>query len=472
MGIELDFVFHPRSVAVVGASTSPNQGNDFFRFLLNHPFKGSLYPVNPNAEEIEGVTAYATVEDIPGPVDYVISAIPATRVLQLVDQCARKGVKAIHFYTARMRETGLEEGIKLEEQLLRRAREAGIRLIGPNCMGLYYPKEGLTFKPGFPSELGPVAVISQSGGNTAQIVNLAAARGVRFSKVISYGNATDLNESDYMDYLAEDPETEVIAAYIEGITEGRRFFDVLRRTAGRKPVIILKGGRTQAGTKAVASHTASLAGSQEVWEAMCRQAGAISVSSMDDLTDLMVAFRFLQPAAGIQVGLGGGGGGVSVQSADACEEAGLRVIPLPQDLQEELKARDPVYWHWIGNPIDSSILGAGAFTLRYIMQLMADHPAFDLLICALDEHFSLNRPEDVPRTKQTVESFVQIGQQSPKPLAVVLGADLPRTEWKRQAMAEIREMCVQADLPVFPTIGRAARAIKRFVDYHLWRTEA
>ena len=197
----------------------------------------------------------------------------------------------------------------------------------------------------------------------------------------------------------------------------------------------------------------------------------MSVSSMDELTDLMVAFRFLRPASGVQVGLGGAGGGMSVQSADACEEAGLRVIPLPQDLQEELKARDPVYWDWIGNPIDVSILGAGTFTLRYIMQLMADHPAFDLLICALDEHFSLNRPEDVPRTRQTVESFVHIGRQSPKPLAVVMGADLPRTEWKRQAMAEMREMCIQANLPVFPTIGRAARAIRRFVDYHLWRTE-
>ena len=309
-----------------------------------------------------------------GPVDYVISAIPATRALQLVDQCARKGVKVIHFYTARMKETGSDEGIRLEAELLRRARGAGIRLIGPNCMGMYYPKEGITFKPGFPSESGPVAAISQSGGNSAQIVNLAAARGVRFSKVLSYGNATDLDESDLLDYLAEDPETEIVAAYMEGVKDGRRFFEVLRRTTPTKPVIILKGGRTQAGAKAIASHTASLASSGEVWEAMCRQAGALSVSSMDELIDMMVAFRFMRPAYGTRVGLGGGGGGMSVQSADAFEEAGLSVVPLPTDIQEELKARDPVNWEWIGNPIDVSILGAGPFNFRDILQMMADHP--------------------------------------------------------------------------------------------------
>ena len=471
MGIELDYVFHPSSVAVVGASTSANQGNDFFRFMLGHPFKGALHPINPNAEEIEGVSCFPSVEDVPGPVDYVISAIPATRALQLVDQCARKGVKVIHFYTARMKETGSEEGILLEDELLRRARRAGIRLIGPNCMGMYYPKEGLTFKPGFPTESGPVAAISQSGGNSAQIVNLAAARGVRFSKVLSYGNATDLDESDLLDYLAEDPETEIVAAYMEGVKDGRRFFDVLRRTARAKPVIILKGGRTQAGAKAIASHTASLASSGEVWEAMCRQAGALSVSSMDELIDMMVTFRFMRPAQGVQVGLGGGGGGMSVQSADAFEEAGLRVIPLPPDIQEELKARDPVNWEWIGNPIDVSILGAGPFNFRDILQLIADHPDFDMLVCGIDEQFNLNRPEDVPRAKQTVDMFVEVSRQTSKPMAVVLGADLPKDEWKQQAVGEFRETCVQAGLPVFPTTGRAARAIRRFVDYHRRRLE-
>ena len=162
---------------------------------------------------------------------------------------------------------------------------------------------------------------------------------------------------------------------------------------------------------------------------------------------------------------------MSVQSADAFEEAGLRVIPLPPDIQEELKARDPVNWEWIGNPIDVSILGAGPFNFRDILQLIADHPDFDMLVCGIDEQFNLNRPEDVPRTKQTVDMFVEVSRQTSKPMAVVLGADLPRDEWKQQAVAEFRETCVQAGLPVFPTTGRAARAIRRFVDYHRRRLE-
>ena len=468
MGIELDYIFHPRSIAVVGAASKPDQVNDFFRVLLGSPFNGALYPVNPNAEEIEGVQAYPDLAAIPGPVDYVISAISATGALRLVDQCITKGVKVIHFFTARMRETGHEEGIALEQELLRRAKAAGIRLIGPNGMGLYYPREGITFKPGFPREPGPVAAMSQSGGNTAQIVNLAAAQGARFSKVISYGNATDLTETDYLEYLSDDPETGVIAAYVEGVKEGRQFFDVLRRATRRKPVVLLKGGRTDAGTKMVASHTASVAGSQAVWDAMCLQAGAIPVSSMEQLTDTIVAFQFLRPAVGLQVGVAGGGGGMSVQAADACDAAGLNVIAMPPDIQEQLRIWDPVYWDWIGNPVDVSILGAGSIRLEDVTQLMADHPAFELLIGAMDEHFNLNHPNDVPRIRERVGALIEIGRRCAKPFAMVMGADLPRTAWKREAMAEMREMCVDAGVPVFPNVERAAGAIRRFVEYHRW----
>ena len=208
MGTELDYIFHPRSLAVVGASADPSKsGSDFFRILLDYRFKGALYPVNPRAKKIMGLQAFSSVEEIPGPVDYVISSIPAASVLQLLDQCARKGVKVIHLFTARMSETGHEDGLRLEQELLRRARAAGIRLIGPNCMGIYYPRKRLTFKYGLPKELGPVAFLSQSGGNAAQLIDSAAIRGIRFSKVISYGNAADLNEADFIDYLADDPET-------------------------------------------------------------------------------------------------------------------------------------------------------------------------------------------------------------------------------------------------------------------------
>ena len=245
----------------------------------------------------------------------------------------------------------------------------------------------------------------------------------------------------------------------------------MRRTTKRKPVILLKGGRTTAGTKAVASHTASLAGSQAVWEAMCRQSGAISVTSMDQLVDLLVAFRFLRPAQGFQVGVGGGGGGLGVRSADECEEAGLRVIPLPSDLQEQLKARDPVYWDWVSNPVDGSILGVGPLKVDEVMKLMADHQDFDVLIGNLDVKFSLDRPEAISRTKESLEALIRVGQQTSKPLAIAMSDELPPMEWKQQAILEMRELCIQAGMAVFPTIARAAQAIRRFVEYHRWLLE-
>ena len=472
MSTELDYIFHPRSIAVVGASSDLNRRpRDFFQILLDKGFQGALYPVNPNAKEISGVTAFPSVEEIPGPVDYVISAIPSAGVPQLVDQCARKGVKVIHCFTARMSETGHEDGAILEQEILRRVRAARIRLIGPNCLGIYNPRNGMAFRYDLPEEPGSVAFLSQSGGNSMHLVLPASARGIRFSKVISYGNATDLNEADFMDYLADDPETEIISAYIEGAKEGHRFFEIVRRTTKRKPVILLKGGRTMAGTNSVGSHTASLAGSREVWETMCRQAGAIPASTIDDLADMLVAFRFLRPTTDVRVGMGGGGGGFTVLSADAAEEGGLRVMPIPTDLRERFRAQDSIYWDWVSNPIDSSMLGSGPFSIEDVLKLMADHHDFDLLIGTADERYGLESPEAIPLVKQTMEALLRVKQHTTKPVAIVLDSEIPGAEWKREALVELREMCIQAEVAVFPTVGRAARAIRRFVEYHSWRAE-
>src|SRR5262249_49929056 len=198
------------------------------------------------------------------------------------DDAAAKGVKVIHFFTAGFSETGDEERGGLERLVLEKARAAGIRIIGPNCMGLDAPESGLSFMPGFPTHAGDTAFISQSGANAGEFVRYAGARGVRFSKVASYGNAADLNECDFLEYAAQDPETRRIFGYIEGVRDGRRFVKVLKEAAGRKPVVILKGGITEAGSRAANSHTGSLAGSIEVFDALCRQAGALRARTMED----------------------------------------------------------------------------------------------------------------------------------------------------------------------------------------------
>ena len=284
----LEEILHPRSIAVVGASGSGGRGGGFVTPLQELGYQGKIYPVNPKYSEIMGMKAYPSVKDIPGPVDYVISSIPASQVLDMIDDCSQKGVKCVHLFTARFSETGRKDAAELEQEILRQARKGGIRLIGPNCMGVYYPAEGLSFFGGMPKESGSVGAACQSGQAVHEIVDLAAQRGVRFSKAISYGNALDFNECDYLDYFAQDPETEIVLMYVEGVRDGRRFFDTLSRTAATKPVIILKGGRGKSGTRVVASHTASLAGSMEIWETLVAQAGAIPVKNFDEMVDVAV----------------------------------------------------------------------------------------------------------------------------------------------------------------------------------------
>ena len=260
----LEEILHPKSIAVAGASDNPDaQGYSFTCHLLDYGYRGKIYPVNPRHSEILGIKAYSRIRDIPGPVDYVISAVPASAVLDMLDDCAQKGVKCVHLFTARFSETGRQEAAALEQEILEKARKFGIRLIGPNCMGVYYPREGMSFGYDFPREQGSVGLVAQTGGGAAIVINVASMRGVRFSKVISYGNALDFNECDYLDYFSQDPETKIILMYIEGVKDGRRFFNSLRRAAAAKPVVILKGDRGKSGARAIASHTASLAGSAE-----------------------------------------------------------------------------------------------------------------------------------------------------------------------------------------------------------------
>ena len=327
----IEELFNPRSIAVVGSSNNPNSaGYNFTASLLKYGFKGKIYPVNPRYSEIVGLKAYPTVKDIPGSVDYVISAVSAPLVPALLEDCSHKGVKVIHLFTARFSETGRPDAAKLEQDVLRLARGFGIRLIGPNCMGLFFPRLGISFSDAMPHEQsGPVGLISQSGQAVEEIVRSASLMGVYFSKAISYGNALDFNECDFLDYLTQDPETRLILMYIEGLRDGRRFFETLRKATALKPVVILKGGRGQAGARAVASHTASLAGSADLLEVALAQAGAVFADSMEEFIDLAVTFHYLPPMRGVGVGVVGGAGGASVLAADQCEAAGLDVIPIP-----------------------------------------------------------------------------------------------------------------------------------------------
>ncbi|MCH8994717.1 MAG: CoA-binding protein [Chloroflexi bacterium] len=472
----LDALLRPRSVAIVGASANPDRpGHDYLRSLIDFGFRGAVYPIHPREQELLGLKVYPDLRAVPGEVDYVISCIPAEGVLDMLDACGEKRVRAVQLFTGRFSETGREDAVELEREVLRRARKAAVRLIGPNCMGLHDPEWGLSFRLDLPRRVGPAAFISQSGNNTTEVLLHSDVRGVGYRLAVSYGNALDLGEAELLAHLAQDDDTTVIGAYIEGVRDGRRFLDALRTAAAAKPVVIMKGGRTSAGARSAVSHTAALAGSREVWQGALRQAGALQVDTQEELIDLLVAFTLLrrpEGAPGRRVGVVGGGGGRAVQAADACTDEGLVVPPLTDDIRHVLRERAPQLWDWIGNPVDQSILaGAGrGVSGASILELMLESAEYDLFIANVGEDWVMGRPDFAGRLRHIVERFAAIGRRAEKPIAFVLGpADSPEEErWR--AVEEARSLLVEAGLAVFPTVERAAWALSTYAGW--WEERA
>jgi len=468
----LDGIFHPRSVAIAGVSTQqPGFAGVGMGFLLSLMELGfpAIYPVNPKYDEIEGLKCYASVLDIEGPVDHVISSVPARIVPQLVEDCIAKGVRGVHFFTAGFRETGDDEMADLETKVVGRLTGSGIRVFGPNCMGLYVPESKLAFMPGFPVEVGPVGFISQSGGNAGEMVYTAAVRGIRFSKVISYGNASDIDESELLSYLAADPQTDAVCAYIEGVKDGRRFFQAMREAAGAKPVVVLKGGRTASGTRAVMSHTASLAGSLGVFDSLCRQVNAVRVNSVEEMADLAVAFRYMSAPAGPGVAVVGGGGGFSVFAADEIDDAGLQCPVLPEHTQKALGEINPVAGTSVRNPVDTITIFEPP-KLEQTLRIIGEAENIDVILYHTSFSWGRGRrsmamlgADPVHYIQMQVQQMVKAREASGTPIVVVLRPPLDVESMERTAA--FQEKCWQAGFPVFPTIPRAANAIAKVLRW-------
>jgi len=453
-------------VAVVGVSgdeSRPWGGGAFVRALQAAGFPGPVYPVNPKVKQALGLPCYPSLVDIPGPVDYVICSIPEKGALQMVEDAAAKGVRAIHLFTAGFRETGEDERVELERRVLDRARAAGIRIIGPNCMGLYCPSSGLSWWSLFPRESGTVAFISQSGLNAEDLILYGALRGIRFSKVISYGNATDLDESDFLAYCAADDQTEIIALYVEGVKDGQRFLRALRAAAAAKPTVLLKGGLSAAGTRAAHSHTGSLAGSAAVWEALARQAGVVSVESMEELEDVVVTFLFLGrlPGRGMAIVLEGGGS--SVVAADAADRAGLHLPALPEELRAELRQFIPVAGTGLGNPLDLPWM-EDRERFSKAMGLVGSAPGIDLMLVLARFNWIPPGQEPAEFTQASLDALAQASSRANKPIAVAVAP--PRSAETMAMLVDFQEGCARAGLPVYPSIERALNAIAKFLRWH------
>ncbi|MFC1904740.1 acetate--CoA ligase family protein [Chloroflexota bacterium] len=460
----LDFLFHPHSIALAGITVAdPSHWTRvFLDALLEFKFERPIYLVNPKGGEIGELKVYPRLEDIPDAVDYVISTVPAKAGPGLIEECARKGVKAIHFCTAGFAETDEEEGVRLEAQLVKLARTTGIRLIGPNCMGIYCPQSRISFHTPFPKESGSVGVISQSGGNALSIVSQVRWRGVRFSKMISYGNACDLNESDFLEYLAADDDTKIIALYIEGVKDGRRFRQALQKAAREKVVVLLKGGATEGGARAAAGHTGSLAGSDATWDSLCQQLGVIRVRSLEELVDTLVTLVFMPLPRGRRVALIGCGGGASVLVADDFEKRGLIIPPLPQELRNQIREYTQIAGNIFRNPIDYSQSMREIDNVVKTVGIISRWEDIDSVVGFMVP--SLLSPKVMPLLFQMVDGMLEAHRASSKPMAMVIVPGMLPEE--AQNTFPLIQKCVDSGLTVYSSYAGAAVAINLVLSHN------
>ncbi len=466
--LELDHLFHPRSIAIVGASANPMSpvSRLFLEPLLKFGFPGPIYPVNLRSTQIMGLRAYPALKAVPGPVDSVICAVARPLTPQVVQDSIDIGAGAVTLFTSGFSESGTEEGRRDEAKLVEMARRGGIRLIGPNCLGVHCPEAGVSFEGQLPRQSGQISYLCQSGGNAQDFILAAAERRVFLRRLVSFGNAADLNECDFLEHFAADAGTRIVAMYVEGAKEPRRFARVLMQAAARKPVIVLKGGRGKAAVETVVSHTGSLAGSWAAWEALFRQAGCIEVKNLEDLVDCSMAMTYLKPVRGRRVAVINMGGGSSVLAADEFEEAGLELPPYPRDLADQLAKLVPGVGMGFRNPVDaSSELFFDPGRLAEAIRIVDGWDGADVLVACVPGVGGVKTTTEIFR--EALGGLVQGNRKIRKPLAAVLRKG--RLGSAEKLIYETQDVCFAAGLPAFGSFGSAARTIARCVAYYARR---
>jgi acyl-CoA synthetase (NDP forming) len=459
---QIDSIINARSVAVVGASNSPTKfGYLVTRSQVTMGFDGPLYLVNQNEDEIMGRPAYPDLASLPAAPDLVCLAIPAHRSMVVLSDCAKIGVKAVIMMAAGFREAG-EGGKALEEEALRIAREGGFRMIGPNCFGIYNPRNGLTLLPGhdFSSNVGDVAFLSQSGGYSAHVARQGKSLGIDFSAVVSYGNAADLDETDFLRYFAQDSSTAVIAAYLEGARRPEEFARALREAASVKPVIIWKVGKSESSRRAVVSHTGSLAGSPALWDALIAQSGAIQASGVDELLDIVLALELLGRTPGRKLLICGGGGGLGTSAADLAEELGLEVPALDGAVFAKMRDALDRAGAVVGNPLDIGAPLIPAPFLEAAVSQAAANPTTEVLVFDLAVNFGYDIAGDFG-LERALEVLTDVREQSGKPtVAVLYSRSFDPDDMRFETiLRRMRKRLHSAGVAVFPTMDRALKAI-------------
>jgi acetyltransferase len=448
---ELAKIFNPRSIAIIGASENPDKlGHVLLQGFIDQDFRENLYPINPNTGRlILDLDVHASVKDVTGEIDLAVITLPAEDAILMARECVEKKVKGIILFSAFAERAQLEDPEIID--MLSLARRNGVRIIGPNSMGLYSPSTGLAIFAQMPKQSGPVGFVSHSGALAFAFSHYLGNRGVGFSKVVCCGNEWDLTWADYLEFLGQDPDTEIIAGYIEGARDGARFIRTAREITRRKPVIVIKAGKSFVGSRFVSSHTGSIAGNHNIWGSAFEQTGIISVESFQDLIDHVIIFnQFRHHSMGDRIAIISGTGGPITISADLCEKLGLKIPALSARIQAKLKELLPPTGTSSRNPVDVSIAAAtnlGLYTKP--VELLDSCEEVDAILLI---HTGDWRGEEVAR------AIAEISPNLHKPLMVALPGTPERVG---QAILPL----VQAGIPAFTSMEGALKAFASLVKW-------
>jgi len=455
---ELRPFFEPKAVAIIGATNKKGKvGNVIFEnFKKNKEqgiFKGSIYPVNPKLDEIEGYKVYKGVKELPEDADLAVISIPAPFVPQTMKEIAEKGIKSVIIITGGFGELG-EEGKKMEEEILQIAKESGIRIIGPNCVGVYVPDAGVdtVFLPDEKMDRpksGSIAFVTQSGAFAAAMLDWAAGAGIGIGKMVSYGNKLDVDDADLMDYFIYDESIKAVTLYIEGVKEGRKFIEAAKRITKVKPIIALKSGKTEYGAKAASSHTGSLAGADIIYDAVFKQTGILRAEDFEHMFDVAKAFAKCKLPKGDRIGIITDGGGAGVMASDAVAKFGLKMAELSEETIKYLKEHFPPH-AVAGNPTD--VVGdTDAQRYKYAIEAFVNDPNVDAIVIIVLFQVPLLKEEEI------IEILAEYAKKSEKPIvAVAMGGK--KTEY-------YAKMLEDNGVPVYPTPERGVRAMAGLVQY-------
>ena len=455
--LDLDFLFNPEQIAIVGASKSPQKiGHAILDNVVNSGYEGKIYPINPKEEEILGYKAYPSVADINESVDLAIISVPVKHTIGVAEECGKAGVKGLIVITAGFKEVG-REGLKLERELTAICERYGMRMLGPNCVGVmdtHTPLNG-SFATGFPNE-GNISLISQSGAMLVSILDWSFEMGIGFSRFISTGNKADLTEIDLIESCAADPYTNVILCYIEDITDGKRFVEVCSEASKKKPIVILKSGISSAGAQAASSHTGALAGSNRAYEAAFRQSGVLRVDTMNDLFDLARAFSSQPIPNNSRVAVVTNAGGPGILATDAVEKYGLKMARFTKDTIDKLRNNLPHEAN-IYNPVDI-ICDARDDRYRFALQATLEDENVDSAIVILC-------PAAVTEPEKTAQTIVELNKKyNNKPvMAVYIGG---------KALAEGKNYLSENALPSFTFPEPSISALEGMTRYNQFIKEA